>query len=337
MTTVNAKLAVGPMSKEIIEATFQFSDMHTFPIMLIASKNQIDFDGGYVQDWTTRQYSLFIDKMIETYPRNHVYLCRDHCGVGFRDKQPDTLKEVYKTIDADLAHDFDLIHIDLCNFSGDHDIKIKQTKKLMEYALKNTKTIMFEVGTDVNTGTVKVDVDRIRRELNEFCDISKPEFYVHQTGSLVKETLQVGDFHKGQVEKVHKILDEFGVKLKEHNADYLDGKSIRERKGLVDAMNIAPQLGAIQTQLVLGEALVYGIDTEEFQEVVYKGKKWSKWMRKDNVPDKLYASFIAGHYHYSSKEWKDLVSKLKDCTDIEGIVVEQIQQVLNHYRKNLCK
>ena len=44
------KFAFGPMSSEIIQAIYQYSHDNSVELMLIASKNQIDYDGGYVNN-----------------------------------------------------------------------------------------------------------------------------------------------------------------------------------------------------------------------------------------------------------------------------------------------
>lgn len=44
------KLGIGALSSEIIEAVFRYSNNNLIPLMLIASKNQIDWDGGYVNN-----------------------------------------------------------------------------------------------------------------------------------------------------------------------------------------------------------------------------------------------------------------------------------------------
>ena len=47
-------LAVGPMSKNCVEATIEIANEKNVPIMMIASRRQIDskeFGGGYVNNW----------------------------------------------------------------------------------------------------------------------------------------------------------------------------------------------------------------------------------------------------------------------------------------------
>ena len=57
---IKSNLAIGPMSAEIIEAIFRFSHYKRKELMIIASKNQIDYNRGYVNNWTTKEFMNFI-------------------------------------------------------------------------------------------------------------------------------------------------------------------------------------------------------------------------------------------------------------------------------------
>ena len=58
-------LGIGPMSKNCIDASIELSDKYLLPLMLIASRRQIDFQeigGGYVENWSTYQFSKYVQK-----------------------------------------------------------------------------------------------------------------------------------------------------------------------------------------------------------------------------------------------------------------------------------
>ena len=75
------KLGAGPMSKEIIDLLIEYSATFSFPIMIIASRNQVDYDSGYV--CTTAQLA----KQVKSHPdyNKDILICRDHCGPYFSD------------------------------------------------------------------------------------------------------------------------------------------------------------------------------------------------------------------------------------------------------------
>ncbi len=58
-------LCVGPMSKNIVDASIELSDKKNIPIVLIASRRQVDtkdFGGGYVNGWDTGAFSKYVKK-----------------------------------------------------------------------------------------------------------------------------------------------------------------------------------------------------------------------------------------------------------------------------------
>ena len=328
---LNSKLAIGPMSSEVIEAVFRYSHYHRVELMLIASKNQIDHEGGYVNNWTTKEFMGFIKQMRLKYPNSNVKICRDHCGPGFNGNF--NLEDTYKTIKADIENGFDLIHIDFCHFKGSKEEMLNESKRAIEYCLKLNPNIRLEIGTDENEGVNfnLVNINELENEIDFFRSFCNPEFYVVQTGSLIKEINQVGNFNKPFVENISKVLKSMGLKLKEHNADYLSKEDIELRKGVVDAMNIAPQLGVIQTEIVLTKCLMYGIPFDEFLEEVYNGGKWKKWMYNNNKENKFLCCIIAGHYHFSSDKYKKIINELEKREDIKENIIEGIMEVIEHY------
>ena len=330
---LNSNLALGPMSTEIIEAIFRVSHYKRKELMIIASKNQIDYKGGYVNNWNTNDFMTFINKMRQLYPNNNVKICRDHCGPGFNGIYD--LEDSYKTIEADIKNGFDLIHIDFCNFKGSKEEQFQESKKAIEYCYKLNSRILIEVGTDENLGTNfgPMNLKEVEMEINFFTKFCKPEFYVVQTGSLIKEINQVGNFNKPFVEKISKILKAKGIKLKEHNADYLSKEEIKIRENIVDAMNIAPQLGVVQTMIVLKKCLIYGVDPTSFLNEVYEKGKWKKWMHNNTTENKFLCCVIAGHYHFASDSYKKIIEKLSEREDIRENIINSIIEVIDHYAR----
>lgn len=47
------KYYIGPMSKNIVDAIIEFSNKTNHSVGLIPSRRQIEWDGGYVNNWTT--------------------------------------------------------------------------------------------------------------------------------------------------------------------------------------------------------------------------------------------------------------------------------------------
>lgn len=332
MAGLISKLGIGPMSEQIIEAVFRCSEEQKEPLMLIASKNQIDWDGGYVNRWTTKQYANYVQKMKKKYSGAKVYLCRDHCGPGFKNND---LKDVYKTINADIKSGFDLIHIDFCHYKGSKKGILKESQKAIEYIHKKNPDILIEIGTDENKGDFLNNLSAIEDEMKFFNNVAPICFFVVQTGSLIKEFNQVGSFNKNFIKKVRIIADKYNFKLKEHNADYLNKKEINERRNLVDALNIAPQYGVIQTNLTIQKCLQYGIDFDDFLEDSYKSRKWEKWLYKNTADNKFLCAVVAGHYNFSSHAYKSIYDKISKYENFRETIIQEMMKNFKIYLDNL--
>jgi len=321
------ELCFGPMSSEIIKALFRYSHQYNFPITIIASKNQIDYDGGYVGGWNTEQFTQYLTNLKHKYPSSQITIARDHCGPGFKLQDHTKLTDTYKTLEEDIKCGFDIIHIDFSNYMGD---KIKQTCLLMEYANSLNPNIEFEIGTDI-IGEIP-NYDKIRSELINFQDFDAL-YYVVNTGSHIKENKQIGVFYESSTKNCKYILDEFGVGLKEHNADYLSFLQIQKRIGLVDAMNVAPQLGVVQTLTLLTECQKFGINVDDFVNLVYNNSKWQKWDNGNLRNNPYLATVVAGHYHFASDIYKRLMDQL-DYQRFSNKIYRQMIDIINHYRFN---
>lgn len=327
----DSKLGFGPMSPEIIEGVIKASSLFTEPLMLISTQNQIDWNGGYVNNWKTREYVEYVHSLLPQYPKSRVYLCRDHLGPGFKN---DSIDDVYKTLSDDIENNFDLIHIDFSNLHADKTTVLKETKKAIQHILRKTDRIRLEIGTEENVGMSKSTLAEIESEVRFIKEFAEPDFFVVQTGSLVKEMNQVGSFHKDFIVEAHNLLSSHGVRLKEHNADYLDEDMIQERVGLVDAMNIAPQLGVLQTITVLEQAIIYGVDISEFLTASYNSKSWEKWLYKNKATNEMLCAIIAGHYNFTSKAYQTLIFCLEKQINIKKMIVDKTANLIEFYIKS---
>ena len=330
-----ARFGIGPMSTETIEAVYRYSHFHRKQIMLIASKNQIDHSGGYVNSWTTKEYCSALHEQRNKYKYSQVINCRDHCGPGFNGNFD--VKDTFDTIKADLENDFDLIHIDYCHYKGSNENRLKESKKAIEFCKSLNENILIEIGTDENLGDKFAlnSLDDIENEIDYFSTFSKPEYFVVQTGSLVMEINQVGSFNTEFCREVSSIIRSKGLKFKEHNADYLSADEISIRRDIIDAMNIAPQFGAIQTGIVINKCLSYGINYDDWANVIYKGKKWKKWLNNNSANNKFLCINIAGHYHFSTDEYKRIIDQLNKHEEIFETIVQSLMEVIEHYESSL--
>mgnify|MGYP003343926735 FL=1 len=106
------KLGFGPMSKEIIDIMCEWSRDEDYPLMIIASRNQVDVSDGYVCNTNE------LVNRVKHHKTPKILLCRDHCGPYFADTDlgltiDEAIVRCKQTIAEDIAQGFDLIHIDV--------------------------------------------------------------------------------------------------------------------------------------------------------------------------------------------------------------------------------
>jgi hypothetical protein len=305
------KLGVGPMSPNVVDLCIEYSKIYNFPIMIIASRNQADATSGYA--FSTRELASFV-KTHRSYDPSRVLLCRDHCGPYFSDLDKGlTLNQAvarcFETIRADVDAGFDLIHIDVSKVPFDKQEHI--ATQLFDYALSLNPNLMFEFGSEDNTGeNLQDSLNRLDDQLKFVSKYSNNvKYFVSQTGSLTKHT-QVGSFSTIDNQQIADKIHSYGFLFKEHNADYLTRDDVYLRRSVnVDAINIAPQLGSTESKVIQLFADELGSTYTQFVEFTLQQDYWKKWVTADIVDDAT--KFIAsGHYCFNSNTGQQVYTKM---------------------------
>lgn len=314
------------MSKEIIEILAKHTQENNYPLMIIASRNQVDYATGYV--CTTAELA----EQIKQYKNPNLLLCRDHCGPYFCDLDrelsiEEAIDRCMKTIAADISAGFDLIHIDVSRIK---DNQLHYAKQLIEYALSLNPDIKLEFGSEDNTGiNITSSLARIDVQLG-FLNPYKENivFFVTQTGSLTKDG-QAGKFDIERNKEISEQIRAAGFMFKEHNADYFTIEDIQQRiEAGVDSLNIAPQLGVMQTAL-LKEFAPTDLWTT-FSDLVYNQNYWQRWV-PEGVTDKDIAVNVSGHYLFNSQTYKDIIASI-DYDKFKSQLTQKITKLLDHYK-----
>jgi fructose/tagatose bisphosphate aldolase len=320
------KLGFGPMSKEIVEILANHTKENNYPLMIIASRNQVDYVTGYVCT------SAELAEQIKPLKNSNLLLCRDHCGPYFSDLDrgltiEDAMDRCMKTISADIAAGFDLIHIDVSRIK---DNQLHHAKSLIEYALSLNPDIMLEFGSEDNTG---IDINSSLARIDIQLGFLNPyknniKFFVTQTGSLTKDG-QVGTFDIERNQVIGEQIRAAGFLFKEHNADYFTAEDIQQRiEAGVDSLNIAPQLGKVQTDLLKEFAPEELWET--FSNLVYSQNYWQRWV-PEGVTDRDIAVSVSGHYLFSSQAYKDIIASI-DTSAFNSKLTRKIEDLLDHYK-----
>ena len=311
-------LGIGPMSKPLLKATLELAKEKDFPIMLIASRNQVDsdeFGHGYVRDWDQDRFAADVKETEEEIGFDGLcYLCRDHGGPWQRDEERSAKLPVGEAMERcvryykhDMEAGFDLLHIDptkdpeFAMGTVPFDLVIDRTVEIIEELEKYRKEkglpeIGYEAGTEeTNGGLTSVDafssfIDTLVAKLSEK-GIKAPEFVVGQTGTLTRLTENVGNFNRENAALLSANAAKHGVGVKEHNGDYLSDKILLEHPVLgITAMNLAPEFGVVETraylELAKTEQRTVSADkrsklTEVMSVHAVKSERWRKWVVGD--------------------------------------------------------
>lgn len=331
----NTFLGLGPMSLEVINSLNSFSKKFQKKIMLICSRNQIESDklgGGYVNNFSTSEFANFVKRK----NNNMLIISRDHSGPYKRDgkKKSNLIKEVDDckvSLLDDILNDFEILHIDTSKCGkAKYEIADELITFCNETAKKNNKKIFFEFGAEEHG--VLTNFKKFTKDAKFFSKYSNKQFIVCQTGSLVKSVFQVGQFNIDSVKIMKKIAIENGLLLKEHNCDYLNLEQIKLRRQCgINAINIAPEFGVIQTNITYNISKHIGLDKEidDFKKLVLQKKRWKKW--NYNNENDLIKFYSAGHYHFSTKTYKNLINKINKKIDFQKQLNESIETNLLRY------
>ena len=106
----------------------------------------------------------------------------------------------------------------------------------------------------------------------------------------------------------------------------------------IDAANVAPEFGTIESKAlldILSMNKLYELQ-EEFIEMSYSSKKWTKWISDDHILDKNDLSILAGHYIFTSDEFKNLKNKIQNNLEenIDTILIKSIKNNILRYLKS---
>ena len=360
-------LGVGPMSVNCVDAAIELSNQYDSPLMLIASRRQIDsedFGGGYVNNWSTDR---FADYVIENDKKGKILLARDHGGpwqnelekeqkLGLR-KAMESAKASYQ---ADIDAGFQILHIDPSvdiHGTPSTDEVLDRVFELYEFcwshAQRSGKEVIFEIGTEEQSGSTNTqeELDYTLEKIKQFCDknhLPRPTFVVIQTGTRVMEMRNVGSFDTPlrvaeelpaeiQVPKMVQICHQHGIFMKEHNADYLSDEALQWHPRLgIHAANIAPEFGVAETKALVHCLEQNGLQklADSFLELAFGSRKWEKWMIDGSGATDRDRAMIAGHYIFSSKECIDLKKEARErITGLDDFLKDQIKASIFRYMK----
>lgn len=286
----HTKLFLGPMSKNIVDSVINFANTYKHPIGLIASRRQIDCGGGYVNNWTTIDFTNYVRERT-----TNVILCRDHGGPGQGSIDDDGKVSLVNDIQL-----MDIVHID--------PWKKLQYKDAVQYTIDIINTgyninpkCLYEVGTeqaiyDMNPHLFFTFIEQLKKELKD--KFKNIVFGVIQSGTSLEAGKNTGLYSIDRLQYMTNICKRHSIMSKEHNGDYLPASLVKEKFNLgLSAINIAPELANLETKLILEK--IPSID--DWFTLVMEDGRWKKWFPNDFDPfqNKLKVVELCGHYVFS--------------------------------------
>ena len=360
-------LGVGPMSKNCIDATIELANEYCTPLMLIASRRQIDseqFGGGYVENWTTEQ---FADYVIYKDTQKNIILARDHGGpwqneleISNKLNLNDAMQSAKESYRADIDAGFQMLHIDPSvdiHANPNIDQVLERVYELYEfcwtYSQQKKQDVIFEIGTEEQNGSnnTQEELEYTLECMRKFCKSNKlpyPSFIVIQAGTKVMEMRNVGSFDSPirvanelppeiQIPRMISICNHYKIFMKEHNADYLSTDSLKWQPRLgIHAANIAPEFGVAESKafIDLMENSNQNILLEEFLRISYDSKKWEKWMINATSASDKDKAIISGHYIFSTAECLELKNQARfHIKDLDTQLKNKVKESVFRYMK----
>tara|TARA_Y100000593_G_C4307212_1_gene336373 strand:+ start:1327 stop:2322 length:996 start_codon:yes stop_codon:yes gene_type:complete len=326
-----SKLFIGPMSKNIVDTVMEYCDENKVKIGLLPSRRQIEFDGGYVNNWRTHDFINYASKS------KNVILQRDHAG-PMQGKKPD---DGVESLILDATFGFDYLHIDPWKQHIGLDEGIEKTIELIKVCDRVNPECFYEIGTEqairpYTPEELETIIVSVKEGLGENL-FNKVIYAVIQGGTGIEGTRNIGKFDTSKCKQMIDICRKHGLKSKEHNGDYLTPDDIKKRFKLgLSAINIAPEFGVIETQCILEEILNHFDEKSlnKFYKLCYDSEKWVKWLPSSincctNEMKKHVIIRTSGHYVFASEEFKAIKAKFPGVDDkIRRRIRQRIEEIL---------
>jgi tagatose-1,6-bisphosphate aldolase non-catalytic subunit AgaZ/GatZ len=323
-----------------LEAAREVADAAGRPVMVIASRRQIDCEhagGGYV-GWTTADWC---DRSARDGGRARLLIVRDHGGpyqhprdIRTQASPQAAMASAVESLGCDIQSGVELLHIDTSLGPGgapEHlPVAMQRAVELVtacaEIAGRAGRAVAFELGVEVQSEHIaepQVFTSQIAPLIDEVgraCG-AVPVFVVAQTGTKVTGRrnaglLQGATAAAGQERRLRGLataVQALGSRLKAHNCDYLSEHAVKRLQAAGAWMNVSPELGSAQTIAVLRAARESRLDgvMDTFCDAVVEAGYWRKWAdgSEDAISDREKV-LLGGSYLFSAPAFAELEDRL---------------------------
>ena len=141
---------------------------------------------------------------------------------------------------------------------------------------------------------------------------------VIQSGTRLCEGKNIGEFDEDRLQHMLSLASKYGLIAKEHNGDWLTMDNIRKKTEVgLKLINIAPELGMIETNVIL-EHLKKDIESfEKLYDICFKSNLWKKWVKSDfdYINNKEDIIRVSCHYNYTNEEFIKIKDGIENIDD----------------------
>jgi tagatose-1,6-bisphosphate aldolase non-catalytic subunit AgaZ/GatZ len=310
-------LGICPITINVVKASIRTASFMDFPLMFVATLNQIDIDGGYT-GLTQKDFVKLVRKEVERCEYNGpVIIALDHGGPWLKDKHviegysfEEAVDWTMKSIEACIKAGYDLLHID-----ATVDITLEKGKRLSINDVVERTVMLIEYAEDVRKkeGVQKLGYEVGTEEVHG--GITSPElfekFIIELRAKLKERKLEevwpcfiVGDIgtypvleNKLNVEKSRVLVNiarAYNLHIKGHYTDFVLNPEEYPNMGIA-AANIGPEL-AYSEYLALNsladiEKRLFSSGRisepsnimEKLNRLIIENGRWRKWLRGEEA------------------------------------------------------
>ena len=314
----------GTMSKNSVDEIIRFSLINPEKeIIFIPSRRQIEYNGGYVNNWTTQSFVEYI----KSYNSN-IKIERDHGGPG----QGYEMDDGYMSLFHDCKY-MDIIHIDPWKKYNNINEGIQWTIDMIKYCNTQNPNLLYEIATEESIRPFTIEelellITTLQSELNIEL-FKKIKFLVIQCGTKLNECKNIGIFDESKLINMISLCNKYGLIAKEHNGDWTSMDIINQKYALgLKYINIAPEIAEIETLTILNKLKLNDDDNlEKLYKICLDSNRWKKWVCNDfdyiNKKDKIIQ--ISCHYIYTDPLFIQIKNKI---IDIDNLIKENINKKL---------
>jgi hypothetical protein len=326
------KYFFGVTSKNQVDSIIEFSLAHKeIDITFIPSRRQVEYNGGYVNNWTTKDFSCYVKHLNPL-----IKIERDHSG-PFQGLTDD---DGYESLAEDCKY-IDLIHIDPWKKYPVLEEGIQWTIDMINYCYRLNSNICYEIGTEeairhFSLEELETFIIALKTSL-EPSVYNKIKYCVVQCGNALCNGKNSSVYDETRLSEMLTLVKKYNFIAKEHNGDWVDIEVIKNKESIgLECINIAPEFGMIETNVILEKIKTNKNHYDKMYQLCFDSGKWKKWVNSDFDVAVLKKELIAltGHYIFSNPEFIEIKNQYAGIdADIKNSITNKLLELNFIYEK----